>query len=99
MQRRQRAAVQRLRLATHLCRQHFCCQRRAAQSVIPHAHHQRLVARRQLTGGDGVLQAVGDLNLQRDEKMIVEFESRILALIDDMVEHASDDELFASGYL
>ncbi len=26
-------------------------------------------------------------------------ESRILALIDDMVEHASDDELFASGYL
>jgi len=31
--------------------------------------------------------------------MIVEFESRILALIDDMVEHASDDELFASGYL
>ncbi|MDI5349476.1 YfcL family protein, partial [Salmonella enterica subsp. enterica serovar Kentucky] len=23
----------------------------------------------------------------------------ILALIDDMVEHASDDELFASGYL
>lgn len=31
--------------------------------------------------------------------MIVEFESRILALIDDMVEHASDDELFAGGYL
>ncbi len=31
--------------------------------------------------------------------MIAEFESRILALIDDMVEHASDDELFASGYL
>ncbi|MBK4783892.1 MAG: YfcL family protein [Pantoea sp. Pent] len=31
--------------------------------------------------------------------MILEFESRILALIDDMVEHASDDELFASGYL
>ncbi|PPS58814.1 hypothetical protein CRX72_23640 [Pantoea sp. BRM17] len=30
--------------------------------------------------------------------MIVEFESRILALIDDMVDHASDDELFASGY-
>lgn len=29
--------------------------------------------------------------------MIAEFESRILALIDDMVEHASDDELFASG--
>ncbi len=27
--------------------------------------------------------------------MIVEFESRILALIDDMVDHASDDELFA----
>ncbi len=25
--------------------------------------------------------------------MIAEFESRILALIDDMVEHASDDEL------
>ena len=31
--------------------------------------------------------------------MIAEFESRILALIDDMVDHASDDELFASGYL
>lgn len=31
--------------------------------------------------------------------MIAEFESCILALIDDMVEHASDDELFASGYL
>lgn len=31
--------------------------------------------------------------------MIAEFESRILALIDGMVEHASDDELFASGYL
>ncbi|WNN43154.1 MULTISPECIES: YfcL family protein [Winslowiella] len=31
--------------------------------------------------------------------MIAEFEERILALIDDMVEHASDDELFASGYL
>ncbi|STE16011.1 MULTISPECIES: YfcL family protein [Citrobacter] len=31
--------------------------------------------------------------------MIAEFESRILVLIDDMVEHASDDELFASGYL
>ena len=31
--------------------------------------------------------------------MIVEFETRILALIDDMVEHASDDELFAGGYL
>jgi len=37
--------------------------------------------------------------MKDDEKMIVEFESRILALIDDMVEHASDDELFASGYL
>lgn len=31
--------------------------------------------------------------------MIVEFETRILALIDDMVDHASDDELFAGGYL
>ena len=31
--------------------------------------------------------------------MIAEFEARILALIDEMVEHASDDELFASGYL
>lgn len=31
--------------------------------------------------------------------MIAEFESRVLALIDGMVEHASDDELFASGYL
>ncbi|MDQ4428789.1 YfcL family protein [Yokenella regensburgei] len=31
--------------------------------------------------------------------MIAEFENRILALIDDMVDHASDDELFASGYL
>lgn len=31
--------------------------------------------------------------------MIVDFESRILGFIDDMVEHASDDELFAGGYL
>lgn len=31
--------------------------------------------------------------------MIDEFEARLLALIDDMVDHASDDELFASGYL
>ncbi|AFJ46325.1 YfcL family protein [Shimwellia blattae] len=31
--------------------------------------------------------------------MIAEFESHILAQIDKMVEHASDDELFASGYL
>ncbi|MBV4365610.1 YfcL family protein [Erwinia sp. BNK-24-b] len=31
--------------------------------------------------------------------MIDEFEARILALIDNMVESASDDELFASGYL
>ncbi|WP_410014177.1 YfcL family protein [Sodalis sp. C49] len=31
--------------------------------------------------------------------MIVTFETRILALIDDMVEHATDDELFAGGYL
>ncbi len=31
--------------------------------------------------------------------MIAEFETRILALIDGMVETASDDELFASGYL
>lgn len=31
--------------------------------------------------------------------MIAEFEAHILALIDDMVEHASDDELFAGGYL
>lgn len=30
---------------------------------------------------------------------IVEFESRILALIDNMVEQATDDELFAGGYL
>ncbi|AHG18815.1 hypothetical protein Z042_03720 [Chania multitudinisentens RB-25] len=31
--------------------------------------------------------------------MIEEVEAHILALIDDMVEHASDDELFAGGYL
>ena len=31
--------------------------------------------------------------------MLAAFEARILALIDDMVEDASDDELFASGYL
>ena len=31
--------------------------------------------------------------------MIAEFESRILALIDGMVDHASDDELFASAEL
>lgn len=37
--------------------------------------------------------------IKRGIEMIAEFEARILALIDDMVEHASDDELFASGYL
>ncbi|GME29722.1 YfcL family protein [Pantoea sp. QMID2] len=37
--------------------------------------------------------------INRGIEMIAEFEARILALIDDMVEHASDDELFASGYL
>lgn len=31
--------------------------------------------------------------------MIADFEARILALIDGMVETACDDELFASGYL
>ncbi|QYM94222.1 YfcL family protein [Dickeya zeae] len=31
--------------------------------------------------------------------MIAEFEARILTLIDNLVEHGSDDELFASGYL
>ncbi|WP_340621147.1 YfcL family protein [Xenorhabdus siamensis] len=31
--------------------------------------------------------------------MLAEFETRILAYIDDMVEYASDDELFAGGYL
>lgn len=31
--------------------------------------------------------------------MFSEFESRVLTLIDEMVEHASDDALFASGYL
>lgn len=31
--------------------------------------------------------------------MIAEFERRILAMIDSNVEHASDDELFAGGYL
>lgn len=31
--------------------------------------------------------------------MIAEFEGRIFALIEDMVASATDDELFASGYL
>ncbi|AYA39788.1 YfcL family protein [Xenorhabdus nematophila] len=31
--------------------------------------------------------------------MLAEFETRILAQIDNMVEYASDDELFAGGYL
>ncbi|MFD2180208.1 YfcL family protein [Veronia pacifica] len=31
--------------------------------------------------------------------MIEEYEEKILELIDEMVETASDDELFASGYL
>lgn len=31
--------------------------------------------------------------------MLADFETRILTQIDDMVEHASDDELFAGGYL
>lgn len=31
--------------------------------------------------------------------MMTQFELRVLALIDEMVEHGSDDELFAGGYL
>lgn len=31
--------------------------------------------------------------------MLADFETRILTKIDDMVEHATDDELFAGGYL
>ncbi|MGG7473047.1 YfcL family protein [Providencia sp. R1] len=31
--------------------------------------------------------------------MLADLETRILTKIDDMVEHASDDELFAGGYL
>ncbi|WP_127957855.1 YfcL family protein [Serratia microhaemolytica] len=31
--------------------------------------------------------------------MIADFEARVLTLIDEMVEHGSDDELFAGGYL
>ena len=31
--------------------------------------------------------------------MLAQFESHILASIDGMVEHGSDDELFAGGYL
>ncbi|HHZ8351645.1 YfcL family protein [Morganella morganii] len=31
--------------------------------------------------------------------MLADYETRILAQIDDMVEHATDDELFAGGYL
>lgn len=31
--------------------------------------------------------------------MIAEFETRVLSLIDAMVDEGSDDELFASGYL
>ncbi|MDW6001498.1 YfcL family protein [Vibrio mangrovi] len=31
--------------------------------------------------------------------MIIEFEEKMLALIDDGIEQASDDELFAGGYL
>ena len=31
--------------------------------------------------------------------MIAAFEARILGLIDDMVEHATEDELFSGGYL
>ena len=31
--------------------------------------------------------------------MLADFETRILTKIDDMVEHARDDELFAGGYL
>lgn len=31
--------------------------------------------------------------------MMTQFEQRVLALIDEMVEHGTDDELFASGYL
>ncbi|SHO55878.1 YfcL family protein [Vibrio quintilis] len=31
--------------------------------------------------------------------MIIEFEEKILTLIDERIENASDDELFAGGYL
>ncbi|ENG4186762.1 YfcL family protein [Providencia rettgeri] len=31
--------------------------------------------------------------------MLADLETRILTKIDDMVEHANDDELFAGGYL
>lgn len=31
--------------------------------------------------------------------MIIDFEEKILALIDERIESASDDELFAGGYL
>lgn len=31
--------------------------------------------------------------------MITELETRILSMMDEIVEHGTDDELFASGYL
>ena len=30
---------------------------------------------------------------------MIEIETKILAMIDDMVEHATDDQLFAGGYI
>lgn len=43
---------------------------RLLEQVVPHADHQHLIARRQLAGGNGVLQAVGNLGLQRFRRML-----------------------------
>lgn len=41
----------------------------------------------------------GDDYIERDQMTVVEYEAKLIEMIDRMVEAGSSDELFASGYL